>query len=402
VTGNGTVTINNTVIFTVNADMQGFSGTVSLGTSSNSFRFNSGGNSSGAQQSVGSSNAVFDLGTGAAALVNRNGGNTTYYLGALAGGPNTQVRGSENSGSPSIYQIGDRNLNATFAGSIRNGLAGGSTPQASAAVTLLKVGTGTLTLTGTNTYSGSTTVSNGVLALSDGGMIGASPTLNVVSNTVLDASGRTDGAITLNTDQTLLGEGTVRGSVIAAAGSTVAPGAASGFIGKLLITNALTFQSGSTNAMDLDTVNATNDVISGLASITFGGTLAVGGDYFSVTNGSSFRLFNAAFYQGAFDSIVPALPVPGLMWDTSSLAANGILKVTLQRPTIGSSGTDGSTFVFRGTLGTPFGTYFVLSSTNLTDWTPVLTNLFEADGSFAYTNAITPGVPKQFFRLQTP
>ena len=34
------------------------------------------------------------------------------------------------------------------------------------------------------------------------------------------------------------------------------------------------------------------------------------------------------------------------------------------------------------------------------NWTRVATNAFAADGTFAITNAITAGTPKQFFVLQ--
>ena len=167
----GSATLNLSIAtngtFTINHDMTtNFTGTIALGNSAGFFRFNAGGNSSGAQQSTGSPTATFDLGTGYATLLNRNGGNTSYYLGGLAGGPNTTVRGSSNAGSPNTYQVGDNNANTAFAGTIANGTGGSA-----AVVSLLKAGTGTLTLSGTNTYSGETTVSSGALALSGSGTI---------------------------------------------------------------------------------------------------------------------------------------------------------------------------------------------------------------------------------------
>jgi hypothetical protein len=50
--------------------------------------------------------------------------------------------------------------------------------------------------------------------------------------------------------------------------------------------------------------------------------------------------------------------------------------------------------------------YYVLTSTNvaapLTNWTVLATNTFRSDGSFSCTNAIAPGVPGRFHRLQAP
>lgn len=52
-------------------------------------------------------------------------------------------------------------------------------------VTLVKLGTGTLTLTGTNTYSGATIVSNGTLAVSASGMLGNSTNITVAAGTLI-------------------------------------------------------------------------------------------------------------------------------------------------------------------------------------------------------------------------
>jgi len=112
------VNVNSGGFFTINSEISpGFAGTLAFGSSAGIARFNAGGNASGAQQATGSSNVVFDLGSGTLPLFNRNGGGVsfgTYYLGGLAGGPGTQLRGSENTGSTSTYEIGARNLNTLF------------------------------------------------------------------------------------------------------------------------------------------------------------------------------------------------------------------------------------------------------------------------------------------------
>jgi hypothetical protein len=62
--------------------------------------------------------------------------------------------------------------------------------------------------------------------------------------------------------------------------------------------------------------------------------------------------------------------------------------------------------VFAGTGGSPFGTYHVLSATNLAlplaNWTPLQTNQFDWLGNFTFTNAIAPGVPQRFYTLRLP
>jgi hypothetical protein len=48
----------------------------------------------------------------------------------------------------------------------------------------------------------------------------------------------------------------------------------------------------------------------------------------------------------------------------------------------------------------------VLTSTNvslpLAQWTPLFTNNFDANGDFAWTNAMNVNVPQQFYLIQVP
>ena len=82
-------------------------------------------------------------------------------------------------------RIGAKNTTNTFAGVIRD----------DAKTSIIKVGTGSLILLGQNTYSGSTIVSNGVLALTTGvsgdGSIGNSTNILIKSGGILDVIGRT-------------------------------------------------------------------------------------------------------------------------------------------------------------------------------------------------------------------
>jgi autotransporter-associated beta strand protein len=404
--------VNSGGFFTFNSPI-GFTGTLQLGNSAGLFRFNSGGNATGPQQCSGSALIAFDVGTNTAAVVNRNGGGIsfgTYFLGALSGGPNTQLRGSENGGSTSTYQIGDLNVNTTFAGSIRNGHAGVGSPQLAAAVSIVKVGTGTLTLSGTNIHSGSTTVSNGVLALSGFGSIGSSTTISVFSNTVLDVSARSDGTLTLNTNQTLRGSGTVNGSVTAGNGAAVTVGDTDGVPDAMTISNVLVFQTGSTLNMDLDqfqfAVGRTNDVIQGLSSVTYGGTLNL--TILSIETNSVFKLFSAGSYSGAFDGIVPSTPFllgPQWGWDTSFLAVDGTLRISTLHPKIIGITVSGSDLIIDGTDGIPGSDYYVLSSTNLTlpisQWTPILTNnVGSATFQITLTGEFNSGAPQRFYLLK--
>ncbi len=66
----------------------------------------------------------------------------------------------------------------------------------------------------------------------------------------------------------------------------------------------------------------------------------------------------------------------------------------------------GSNVVLNGSGGIPNGTYHALTSTNvalpLSNWTSLPATNFDGSGNFRFTNAITPGNPRQFFRISVP
>jgi hypothetical protein len=75
-------------------------------------------------------------------------------------------------------------------------------------------------------------------------------------------------------------------------------------------------------------------------------------------------------------------------------------------PSISFVSLSGSNFIFNGTNGTIGGTYHVLSSTNArlpsSNWMIAGMGAFDAQGNFAYTNALDPNAPQLFFRVQVP
>ncbi len=192
--GSGSVTItstNSARMLVFNNDLSGFSGTLSFGSSVGQFRFN---NSTNSNPCTGSAAATFDLGTGSATLYNFNGSNLVYNLGSLAGGPNTTLSGRSTNVEPAgtIYSIGANGNSTTFSGRIVDGL--------DPSVSIVKVGSGALLLNGNSTYTGSTTVSNGVL----GGTGSITSPLTVVAGATL-SPGASVGTFTVNNSATLNG-----------------------------------------------------------------------------------------------------------------------------------------------------------------------------------------------------
>ena len=180
-TGGGVILISNTYNpYTVNGNLDGFTGTIVLDTPNNAaFRFNSHTDNT----CFGSTNATFYIaGNGTnASLISRNTG--IMNLGALEGSRRRFLSGPSTATGTATWSVGWNNLSTTYPG----GIADFSGTQFSA---LIKVGTGTLTLDSGNafatntitdpntgfpeiivgynpaiTYSGATIVSNGVLAL---------------------------------------------------------------------------------------------------------------------------------------------------------------------------------------------------------------------------------------------
>lgn len=233
-TGAGTANLNignNT--FSLTGNTTAFAGTFALGSSTGFLRLNG---------SLGSPSATFDVGTSTADLINRNG-NATFELGALIGGSGTWLGGASSVNAPSTYNIGANGNSTTFAGTIGNGGLGGVT-------NINKVGGGILTLTGNSSYTGTTTVSAGSLAVNG----------SIASATIV-ASGAT-----------LRGSGTYSGAVTAAAGAKISPGAASGATGTLTAAGGLTATDTTFSIQLSSSPTGTNDKL----SIT-GGTGQVNG-----------------------------------------------------------------------------------------------------------------------------
>ncbi|HLP75917.1 MAG TPA: LamG-like jellyroll fold domain-containing protein [Candidatus Paceibacterota bacterium] len=75
-----------------------------------------------------------------------------------------------------------------------------------------------------------------------------------------------------------------------------------------------------------------------------------------------------------------------------------------KRPIVTSLILSGADAVFTGTNGPPNGTFFVLTTTNLTlprsDWMRISTSAFDSDGNFAFTNSVTGRDSQGYYILQ--
>jgi autotransporter-associated beta strand protein len=268
-----------------------------------------------------------------------------------------------------------------------------------------------------NTYNGPTVIGDGLtLGLTGNGSISHSSLIFLggsdPASVRLDVSGRPDKTLTLANGQTLAGVGAINGSVAVEPGATILPAGTNTTIGIITGANAI----GTIFATTAIVLNGTttlklngsgvNDTIQAGAGITYRGTLnLVNISSTSYTIGDSFQIFNAASYAGSFANIAPATPGPGLAWDTTQLNIGELNVVAApSQPVVNNVFVSNGNLVFTGTNGAAMGSYVVLVTADLavplTEWVPLTTNTFDANGAFSVTNPIALGTPQQFYCIQ--
>jgi autotransporter-associated beta strand protein len=153
----------------------------------------------------------------------------------------------------------------TFSGIIQDGTAG--------TLALTKTGAGTLTLSGTNTYTGATNVNAGTLLI----------------------NGTATGAVTVsNSGTTLGGTGTISGPVTINSGATILGGTGAVAAGALTLANNLTLNSGSIIGLALGAAGAHS-------------TLARTAGTWSFQSNQIFTFIDLAATIGTYDNIITGL-----------------------------------------------------------------------------------------------
>jgi outer membrane autotransporter protein len=269
-----------------------------------------------------------DQSTASTALITvKSGGQLVFFTNSTPGAADIVADGTVNFFTSGT--LGDNNISAnSIAGSGRFYLgsnrltvgAGNASTEVSGVIDsigggLTKVGTGTLILSGANTYVGGTTIAAGTLQIGNGGTTGAvtgnivdngalifnrsnaltfvgivsgtgsltkagAGTLTLASaNTYTGATQVTAGTLSLTgsvtsvvtvSGGTLAGTGTMAGLAVAS-GGTVSPGV--GGVGTLQVNGATSLASGATYAFDATT--GVSDLILTTGAASLGGTVAV-------------------------------------------------------------------------------------------------------------------------------
>ncbi|MDL2243817.1 autotransporter-associated beta strand repeat-containing protein, partial [Bacteroidales bacterium OttesenSCG-928-J19] len=286
-TGNGTLTVNAPYVRSdFNGDWSAFEGVIKF--TGSDIRLNN-------ATARNLPKAEVNVGSGVSLYVASNGGKevttkTTFTFGALSG-----------AGTVSGYHnliVGSRNTNTAFTGVITSGSG-----------KLTKKGTGSLTLSGANLYTGGTAIDEGQL---------------IVTNASASATGT--GTVNVNNGGILMGSGLVSGATMVNAGATLTAGTKEKEIKTLTFGSNLTMKQGSIVVVETRVTDCDKFTVGG--NLTLAGTLQMEKLSGSYANGRTFKIFTVTgTITGQFDEILPAKPEDGLVWDTTKLYTEGILGV---------------------------------------------------------------------------
>ncbi|WP_249151331.1 autotransporter outer membrane beta-barrel domain-containing protein [Bradyrhizobium liaoningense] len=284
----GTATITNNAVINFNDTSSASSANIS-NNATGFLAFNTSASAGSAVISNDGSITFNNSSTAGNATITTNNGGTTSFTGTSSGGTASfitltggtfDISGLTSAGlsvgsiaGAGSYVLGAKTLTTgsnnttTVMDGVISGIGGG----------LTKVGTGTLTLTGANTYTGATTISAGTLALSGSGSIASSSIVTV--NGTLDISAIAPGVAFITT---LAGSGAVQMG-----------------IKDLLITNGSTEFSGAIQGTGGVQIGSGTQTLSGANTYSNATKIAPGATLALKGNGSIANSFIVAFGAGA-------------------------------------------------------------------------------------------------------
>ena len=247
-----------------------------------------------------------------------------------------------------VETIGIANGSGTFSGSLQDTLTGSGFY-----LSMVKVGTGTETLSGASTYSGSTTVNNGTLAVTTTGALGSGPLAVNAANGITSIASFSNHQTISALSGSVAGTGSAHVNVLGGGTLTVNQATGTAFAG------SVSLASGSTSA----TAGAL--VKSGIGTLEIDGGLSVGNNSSLTVSGGKLRLNisgSASVGSGATASIIGSgilelagatsalgttVPVDRVAITNSSNAAAGLL-VSGGSQQVGDIGGTGNTQVNAG------------------------------------------------------
>ena len=205
-------------------------------------------------------------GTGQLVLANSAGSVGTLNLGQ-GGTAGVLQAASVTAGSGTATVNFNHTGSYTFAPQLSGSLSGSLSVNQLSGVTVL---------TGSNTYTGATTISNGTLTLGSGGSIASSTVVTVGtsagSTAKFDVSGVTGGTYSVASGQTLKGGGTVVGNISVGTGAILAPGNSPG---TLTVNGNASYGAGGTYQWEINNATGTKGTDPGWDWNNITGTLDI-------------------------------------------------------------------------------------------------------------------------------
>lgn len=277
------LTIPSATILITTTNLSSFTGTIAHDTlSSGGNRLAFGLNSGTNNLVIDASNAKFNLsgsttGPNSVELQGNNYG--IFKIGELEGSGG-RLRAGQTSAGNTTFEVGYLNTSSTFSGIIANY----DTGSAGLAI-LTKVGTGTLTLNNTNTYTGGTTVAQGELTLSGGNnRLSTSGAVTISNGATLNLSSYAQTVTALNGAGAIINSGGLTVNTATANTFSGSIGGNGGFTkngaGTMTLSGANTYNGNTTvNAgkLIIDGTNSGTGTLSIAAGATLGGTGTIAG-----------------------------------------------------------------------------------------------------------------------------
>jgi autotransporter-associated beta strand protein len=242
---------------------------------------------------------------------------------------------------------------------------------------LIKIGAGTLDLGGTNTYTGSTTVSDGLLSFT---------TATLANRNYTVASGELEAILDPTGTQLQM----TMSNLTFDAGTRLGFDLASGAFGDTTVSLISASTVTLIDNVAVDVTNAPGDTADDV-------------------------LLSYTSRQGTGDFVAGNVPAGAFIYDNAA-SRKVILTYTQPLPPPPSFSAIGSVFNGGGVLtgitfsaihGPAGGAYDILSSTDVTlqplsAWTPVHSGTFDGSGKFNVTISVNPATPKMFYLLRVP
>jgi fibronectin-binding autotransporter adhesin len=315
-------------------------------------------------------------------------GKTETINGLSSSGNLSRVFVNSGIAGAATLRVGDNNANATFGGTIQDG-------NPAAIFNLTKIGTGVQRLSGTGTYSGSTTIENGTLGLASSSALptGAKVTLGAgATSGALDLGGFDATVSVLQTAGT--GAANVVGNSSTSNNSTLTfAGAANTFAGRIQDTlsggtmrTGLTVNSGTLTLSGANTYTGDTNIVGGTLAVTGslaasgnltvngGGVLAGTGDGITTGRVGNVILSSGAIHPGAtgVDTVIGALRLNTLSANSGDLRYDISTPASLDQVTVtGNADFSSGATISLSSPPAP-NTYTLLTAGSLTGSSPTL------------------------------